>query len=284
MRERLDMDRKEIEKLKEQAKQLRKIALTMIYKAQSGHPGGSMSAADIVTALYFSEMNVDADNPKWEDRDRFVLSKGHVCPILYSALGEKGFFDKKYYDELRKEGSILQGHPSMNKCPGIDISTGSLGQGFGCAVGMALGAKRDQKKLRVFALIGDGECDEGLIWESAEVAVKYELDNLVAFIDNNRLQNDGACEDIMPTQDIKKKFEAFGFEAYRINGHSMEEITAVLDLIRNRKNGKPKAIVCDTVKGKGISFMENVAKWHGQAPNDEEYKIAMEELERGIAE
>ena len=149
---------------------------------------------------------------------------------------------------------------------------------------MALGAKRDQKKLRVFALIGDGECDEGLIWESAEVAVKYELDNLVAFIDNNRLQNDGACEDIMPTQDIKKKFEAFGFEAYRINGHSMEEITAVLDLIRNRKNGKPKAIVCDTVKGKGISFMENVAKWHGQAPNDEEYKIAMEELERGIAE
>lgn len=278
------MERKKIEKLKEQAKQLRKIALTMIYKAQSGHPGGSMSAADIVTALYFSEMNVDADNPKWEDRDRFILSKGHVCPILYAALGEKGFFDKKYYDELRKEGSILQGHPSMNKCPGIDISTGSLGQGFGCAVGMALGAKRDQKKLRVFALIGDGECDEGLIWESAEVAVKYELDNLVAFIDNNRLQKTVPVQILCLHRISRKNLEAFGFEAYRIDGHSMEEITAVLDLIRNRKNGKPKAIVCDTVKGKGISFMENVAKWHGQAPNDEEYRIAMEELERGIAE
>lgn len=272
----------EIERLKEQAKTLRKTALTMIYKAQSGHPGGSMSAADIVTALYFKEMNIDPQNPKWSDRDRFVLSKGHVCPILYAALGLKGYFDQQYFDTLRKQGSILQGHPDMKKCPGIDISTGSLGQGISCATGMALAGKRDEKDYRVFTLVGDGECDEGQVWEAAEAAAKYNLDNLVVFVDNNRLQNDGTCADIMPTQDLKAKFAAFGFEAYRINGHAMEEIVATLDLIRGRKNGKPKAIVCDTVKGKGISFMENVPIWHGQAPNDEEYKIAMHDLERGI--
>lgn len=271
-----------IGELKEQAKTMRKTALTMIYKAQSGHPGGSMSAADIVTALYFKEMNIDPKNPKWENRDRFVLSKGHVCPILYSALGLKGYFDQSYFDTLRKKGSILQGHPDMKKCPGIDISTGSLGQGISCATGMALAGKRDGKSYRVFTLVGDGECDEGQVWEAAQAAVKYQLDNLVVFVDNNGLQNDGACKDIMPTQDLKAKFQAFGFESYRINGHSMEEIVATLDLIRGRKNGKPKAIVCDTVKGKGISFMENVVKWHGVAPNDEEYKQAMEELERGI--
>ena len=271
-----------IRELKEQAKIMRKTALTMIYKAQSGHPGGSMSAADIVTALYFKEMNIDPKNPKWEDRDRFVLSKGHVCPILYSALGLKGYFNPSYFDTLRKKGSILQGHPDMKKCPGIDISTGSLGQGISCATGMALAGKRDGKSYRVFTLVGDGECDEGQVWEAAQAAVKYQLDNLVVFVDNNGLQNDGACKDIMPTQDLKAKFQAFGFESYRINGHSMEEIVATLDLIRRRKNGKPKAIVCDTVKGKGISFMENVVKWHGVAPNEEEYKQAMEELERGI--
>lgn len=270
-----------IDELKEQAKTLRKTALTMIYKAQSGHPGGSMSAADIITALYFREMRINPDNPRWPDRDRFVLSKGHVCPILYAALGLKGYFDEKYFETLRKKGSILQGHPDMKKCPGIDISTGSLGQGISCAAGMALAGKRDEKEYRVFTLVGDGECDEGQVWEAAESAVKYGLDNLIVFVDNNRLQNDGACEDIMPTQDLREKFQAFGFEAYRINGHAMEEITAVLDMVRGRKNGKPKAIVCDTVKGKGISFMENVPKWHGVAPNEEEYKIAMEELERG---
>lgn len=271
-----------INKLREQAKVLRKTALTMIYKANSGHPGGSMSAADIITVLYFREMNIDPKNPKWEDRDRFVLSKGHVCPILYSALGLRGYFDKKYFDTLRKKGSILQGHPDMKKCPGIDISTGSLGQGISCATGMALAAKRDDKNYRVFTLVGDGECDEGQVWEAAQAAVKYGMDNLIVFVDNNGLQNDGVCADIMPTQDLKEKFQAFGFESYRINGHSMEEIIAVLDMIRGRKNGKPKAIVCDTVKGKGISFMENVPKWHGVAPNDKEYKLAMEELERGI--
>ncbi|MBQ9827544.1 MAG: transketolase [Lachnospiraceae bacterium] len=268
--------------LKEQAKLLRKTALTMIYKAQSGHPGGSFSAADIVTALYFSEMNIDPKNPRWPDRDRFVLSKGHVCPIQYAALGLKGYFPEEHFNTLRKEGSILQGHPSMNRCPGIDISTGSLGQGISCATGMALAGKRDGKDYRVFVLIGDGESQEGQVWESAEASVKYQLDNLIVFVDNNRLQNDGACEDIMPTQDIRKKFEAFGFETYRIDGHSMEQILATLDLVRDRKNGKPKAIVCDTVKGKGVSFMENVPSWHGMAPNDEQYAQAMEELERGF--
>lgn len=278
------MQKMTIEELKEQAKTMRKTALTMIYKAQSGHPGGSLSAADIVTALYFRELNVDPKNPRWPDRDRFVLSKGHVCPIVYSALGLLGFFDTKYFDTLRKEGSILQGHPNMNKCPGIDISTGSLGQGISCATGMAIAGKRMGKNYRVFTLVGDGECDEGLVWEAAETAAKYQLDNLIVMVDNNRLQNDGECADIMPTQDLKAKFTAFGFESYRINGHSMEQICAVLDLIRGRKNGKPKAIICDTVKGKGVSFMENVVIWHGQAPNDEEYAKAMKELEGGIEE
>lgn len=274
--------RKTVEELKEQAKELRKTALTMIYKAQSGHPGGSLSAADIVTALYFGEMNVDPKNPGWPDRDRFILSKGHVCPIVYSALGTLGYFDKAYLDTLRKEGSILQGHPNMNKCPGIDISTGSLGQGISTAAGMALGGKRDGKKYRVFVVVGDGECDEGQVWEAAEAAVKYELDNMIVFVDNNGLQNDGECASIMPTQDLEKKFAAFGWETYRINGHCMEEIVGVLNHIRGSHNGKPKAIVCNTVKGKGVSFMENVVMWHGVAPNDEQYAQAMEELERGI--
>ncbi len=273
---------KTIEELKEQAKELRKTALTMIYQAQSGHPGGSLSAADIVTALYFREMKIDPSSPRWPDRDRMVLSKGHVCPILYSALALKGYFDEEVLSTLRREGAILQGHPDMKKCPGIDISTGSLGQGISCGAGMALAGKRDHKDYRVFVLVGDGECDEGQVWEAAEAAVKYKLDNLVVFVDNNRLQNDGICEDIMPTRDLKEKFQAFGFESYRINGHSMDEIVATLELVRNRKNGRPKAIVCDTVKGKGVSFMENVPSWHGVAPNEEEYKTAMEELERGL--
>ncbi|MFQ8689888.1 MAG: transketolase [Blautia sp.] len=273
---------KTIEELKEQAKELRKTALTMIYQAQSGHPGGSLSAADIVTALYFREMKIDPSSPRWPDRDRMVLSKGHVCPILYSALALKGYFVEEVLSTLRREGSILQGHPDMKKCPGIDISTGSLGQGISCGAGMALAGKRDHKDYRVFVLVGDGECDEGQVWEAAEAAVKYKLDNLVVFVDNNRLQNDGICEDIMPTRELKEKFQAFGFESYRINGHSMDEIVATLELVRNRKNGRPKAIVCDTVKGKGVSFMENVPSWHGVAPNEEEYKTAMEELERGL--
>ncbi|MGM0922209.1 MAG: transketolase [Bacillota bacterium] len=271
-----------IKELKEKAIELRKTAITMIYEAQSGHPGGSLSAADLIAALYFKEMNVDPANPKWEDRDRFVLSKGHVAPIQYAALALTGFVPYEIVYTLRQYGSPFQGHPDMKKCPGIDISTGSLGQGLSCGVGMAIAGKRDSKNYRVFAMVGDGECQEGQIWEAVQTAVKYQLDNLVVFVDNNRLQIDGKCEEIMPLQDLEKKFEVFGFETKRINGHSMEEIVETLDDIRESKNGKPKCIVCDTVKGKGVSYMEDVVKWHGVAPNAEEYKQALEEIEGGL--
>lgn len=276
------MSIKEIEQLRGKAKEIRKTALTMIYHAQSGHPGGSFSAADIVSALYFKFMNVKPEEPGWQERDRFVLSKGHVCPALYSALLLKGFIDKEEVYHLRKQGSILQGHPDMKRCPGIDISTGSLGQGISCAAGMALAAKRDGKAYMTYTLLGDGECNEGQVWEAAQTANKYRLDNLIVIIDNNRLQNDGSAKEIMPTMDLKKKFEAFGFEAVRIDGHSMEEIVSSISMMKAAKNGKPKCIVCDTVKGKGVSFMENAAAWHGMAPNDEQYKQAMAELEAGF--
>ena len=271
-----------ISKLKQIAIELRKSAITMIYEAQSGHPGGSLSAADIVTALYFKEMNIDPANPKWEDRDRFGLSKGHVCPILYAALGKLGYFPKEYLHKLRQEGSILQGHPDMKKCPGIDISTGSLGQGLSCAVGMAIAGKRDNRDYRVFAMVGDGECDEGQIWEAVMAGYKYKLDNLIVFVDNNKLQLDGTCDEIMPNIDLGKRFEAFGYEVFYIDGHNMEEIVATLDKIRASNNNLPKAIIADTIKGRGVSFMENQLGWHGVAPNDEEYKQAMEELDGGL--
>lgn len=271
-----------IEELKQKAIELRKTALTMIHKAQSGHPGGSLSAADVMAALYFGEMNIDPNNPKWEDRDRFVLSKGHVCPIQYAALALRGYVPYETIYTLRQYGSPFQGHPDMKKCPGIDISTGSLGQGLSCAVGMALAGKRDEKAYRVFAMVGDGECQEGQIWEAAQSAVKYQLDNLVVFVDDNGLQIDGTTEEIMPNQDLEKKFAAFGFETKRIDGHSMEEIVATLDYVREAKNGKPKCIVCNTVKGKGVSFMEDVVNWHGVAPNDKEYAQALEEVSGGL--
>lgn len=271
-----------VARLKAQAIEVRKNIITMIHAAKSGHPGGSLSATDIMTALYFSELNLDPANPKWDGRDRFVLSKGHVCPVLYTCLGLKGYFDKSVLLTLRKEGSILQGHPDMKRCPGIDISTGSLGQGISVAVGMAIRGKRDNLDYRVFALLGDGECDEGQVWEAAESAAKYELDNMVVFVDNNGCQNDGFCKDIMPTRDIAKKFEAFGWETYNIDGHSMEEITDVLDKVRGKKDGRPKCIVAKTVKGKGVSFMENVPEWHGKAPNDEEYARAIKDIEEGL--
>lgn len=271
-----------IEELKQKAIELRKTALTMIHKAQSGHPGGSLSAADVMAALYFGEMNIDPNNPKWEDRDRFVLSKGHVCPIQYAALALRGYVPYETIYTLRQYGSPFQGHPDMKKCPGIDISTGSLGQGLSCAVGMALAGKRDEKAYRVFAMVGDGECQEGQIWEAAQSAVKYQLDNLVVFVDDNGLQIDGTTEEIMPNQDLEKKFAAFGFETKRIDGHSMEEIVAALDYVREAKNGKPKCIVCNTVKGKGVSFMEDVVNWHGVAPNDKEYAQALEEVSGGL--
>ncbi|WP_299092443.1 transketolase [uncultured Metabacillus sp.] len=271
-----------IEELKEKAIEMRKTALTMIHNAQSGHPGGSLSAADLMTALYFKEMNIDPKNPTWEDRDRFVLSKGHVCPIQYSALALLGYVPYETVYTLREYGSPFQGHPDMKKCPGIDISTGSLGQGLSCGVGMAIAGKRDKKNYRVFSLLGDGECQEGQIWEAAQTAVKCKLDNLIVFVDHNRLQIDGFTDEVMPVLDLEKKFEAFGFETKRIDGHSMEEIVETLDEIRELKNGKPKCIILDTVKGKGVSYMEDVAEWHGIAPNDEEYKQAIEEIAGGL--
>lgn len=270
-----------VSSLKTQAQELRKIALTMIYEAQSGHPGGAFSAADIVTALYFSEMRVDPQNPNWEDRDRFVLSKGHVCPILYAALGVRGYFPESVLHTLRQEGSMLQGHPSMVKCPGIDISTGSLGQGAACATGMALAAKRDGKDYRVFTMVGDGEIDEGIVWEAMMTANKYKLDNYVLILDNNGLQLDGTTDQVMPQLDLSKKAEAFGFGVYDIDGHDMQQILDTFDKIRAAKNGKPKFINARTVKGKGVDYMENSLDWHGKAPNKEQYEDAMAQLDRG---
>ncbi len=276
------MNEEKIAMLKERAKQLRKTAVTMIYEAQSGHPGGSLSAADMVAALYFSEMHIDPQNPNWADRDRFVLSKGHVCPILYSALGILGYFPESVLHTLRQEGSMLQGHPSMVKCPGIDISTGSLGQGAACAVGMALAGKRDGKDYRVFTMVGDGEINEGIVWEAMMCANKYKLDNYIMLFDNNGLQLDGTTDQIMPGLDMSKKAADFGFDVYEIDGHDMAQILDTFDKIRAAKNGKPKFINAHTVKGKGVDFMENSLDWHGNAPNEEQYKNAMEQLERGI--
>lgn len=272
-----------VAELKEIAKDLRKKAVKMVYEAQSGHPGGSLSAADITAALYFREMNIDPNNPKWPDRDRFILSKGHVCPIQYAALATIGYFPLDVLSTLRKEGSILQGHPDMKKCPGIDISTGSLGQGLACGVGMALAAKNDGKDFRVFVILGDGECQEGLIWEAAQIANKYQLDNVVVFVDNNNLQIDGTCDEVMPNIDLGKKFAAFGFETFEIDGNDMQQVVDALDRIRAaRGNGKPKCIFAQTVKGKGVSYMENSCAWHGIAPNKDEYEQAIAELDRGI--
>ncbi|SHH59910.1 transketolase [Clostridium grantii] len=269
-----------IANLKENARNLRQLALTMIHKAQSGHPGGSLSASDIMAALYFYEMKSDPKNPTWDERDRFVLSKGHVCPILYSALIEKGFINKEEVYTLREFGSILQGHPDMKRTPGVEISTGSLGQGVSAAVGMAIALKRDGKDGRVFTLLGDGECNEGQVWEAVEAAFKYKLDNLTIIIDNNGIQNDDMTEKIMPLRDLAEKFNAFGCETRKIDGHKMEEIVYALDELREIK-GKPKCIVAKCVKGKYVSFMENVPKWHGLAPNDEEFKQAIKEIREG---
>ncbi len=267
--------------LKEKAKQVRLELLKMIHTAQSGHPGGSLSATDFMTVLYFNELNLRPEEPNWPQRDRFVLSKGHVCPVLYTCLAMRGYFDISELATLRKEGSILQGHPDMKRCPGVDISTGSLGQGISVAVGMAIAGKRDENDYRVFTLLGDGETNEGQVWEAAACASKYQLDNLVVIVDNNNLQNDGDCDTVMPTLDLAKKFEAFGFETYSIDGHDMEQI---LDTFEKAKinNGKPKCIVGKTVKGKGVSFMENVVSWHGVAPNDEEYNKAVQDIKEGF--
>ena len=265
--------------LEKMANEIRKDFVTAVHSAKSGHPGGSLSSADIFTYLYFEEMNVDPANPKWEDRDRFVLSKGHVAPGLYSTLAEKGYFPKEDLKTLRHTGSYLQGHPDMKHIPGIDMSSGSLGQGVSVAVGMAAAGKYDKKDYRVYTLTGDGEIQEGQIWEAAMWAGHRKLDNLVVIVDNNNLQIDGSVEDVCSPYPIDKKFEAFNFHVINIDGNDFDQIRAAFKEARETK-GMPTAIIAKTVKGKGVSFMENAAGWHGKAPNDEEYEIAMADLEK----
>ncbi|MFA9398849.1 MAG: transketolase [Clostridiaceae bacterium] len=272
------MNEEKVGFLKEKAKDVRKNLLTMIYEAKSGHPGGSLSAADIFTALYYDELNIDPKNPNWRDRDRLVLSKGHCCPVLYTVLAMKGYYDFNIIHTLRKNGSILQGHPDMHKVPGVDMSTGSLGQGLSVALGMSIAAKRDNMESRVFAILGDGENDEGQIWEAAMSAAKYKADNLIVIVDRNNLQNDGCCTDIMPLFNLPEKWRVFGWEVKEIDGHNMEEILEAFEWIKTIKQ-KPICIVANTVKGKGVSFMENVVAWHGMAPNKEQYEIAIREIE-----
>ena len=271
-------------------KELKKIACKVrmgviegTFNAKSGHPGGSLSIADIITYLYFSEMKVDVNNPDWEDRDRFVLSKGHTAPALYAALAEKGFFPVDLLKTLRKPDSMLQGHPSMRYTPGVDMSTGSLGQGISAAVGMALGAKLKGKDYRVFVPMGDGEIEEGQVWEAAMLAGNRKLDNLVAIVDFNKLQIDGSLDEVNSPCPIDKKFEAFGWNVININGHCFDQIEEAFENAKNFK-GKPTCIIADTIKGKGVSFMEDVCDWHGSAPNAEQYEIAMKELNAALAE
>ena len=270
--------------------QLKKIACKIrmgviegTFNAKSGHPGGSLSIADIMSYLYFAEMNVDVNNPQWDDRDRFVLSKGHCAPALYAALAEKGFFDKELIKTLRKPDSMLQGHPSMRYTPGVDMSTGSLGQGISTAVGMALSGKLRGKDYRVYTVLGDGEIEEGQVWEAAMYAGNKELDNLVAIVDYNNLQIDGTLDEVNSPYPIDKKFDAFNWNVITIDAHCFSQIEDAFNKAKECK-GKPTCIVAKSVKGKGVSFMENKCNWHGSAPNEEQYNIAMEELKAAMAE
>ncbi len=263
--------------LKRKANAVRKGIVTAVHGAKAGHPGGSLSAADLFTFLYFEEMNIDPKDPKKADRDRFVLSKGHTAPGLYSALANRGYFPVADLPTLRHLGSYLQGHPCMQETPGVDMSSGSLGQGISAAVGMALAAKLDKKDYRVYTLLGDGEIQEGQVWEASMFAGARKLDNLTVIVDNNGLQIDGKIEDVCDPYPIDKKFEAFNFHVINIDGHDFDAIRAAFKEARETK-GMPSAIVMKTVKGKGVSYMENQVGWHGKAPNDEEYETAMKEL------
>ena len=261
------------------ANEIRKGIVTALHSAKAGHPGGSLSATEIFTYLYFEEMNVDPKDPKKADRDRFVLSKGHTAPGLYSTLAQKGFFPKEDLVTLRHTGSYLQGHPDMKHIPGVDMSSGSLGQGISAAVGMAIAVKLDNADYRVYTLLGDGEIQEGQVWEASMLAAHRKLDNLVVIVDNNNLQIDGEITEVNSPYPIDKKFEAFNFHVINIDGNDFDQIDAAFKEAKTVK-GQPTAIIAKTVKGKGVSFMENQVGWHGKAPNDEEYKIAMEELEK----
>ena len=267
----------EIKELEEKAKDIRKNIIEEVYSAKSGHPGGSLSIADIITVLYFNELNIDVKNQKWEDRDRMILSKGHCSPALYAALAERGFFEKEILKTFRNINSNLQGHPDMNKVPGVDMTSGSLGQGLSVANGIAIAGKLDNKKYRVYCILGDGEIEEGQVWEAAMTSNKYKLDNLCVIVDNNNLQIDGKIEEVMSSYPIDKKFESFGFNVIQIDGHNFKEILDAFKKARETK-GKPTCIIAKTVKGKGISFMEDKAEWHGKAPSEEEHKKAISEL------
>ena len=271
------MERLELQNI---ANEVRKNIIVETHAAKSGHPGGSLSCADMITYLYFEEMNVDPANPDNPDRDRFVLSKGHSAPALYGVLAERGFIPKEDLDSLRKPDSYLQGHPDMKHTAGVDMSAGSLGQGFSTAVGMALAAKMDGKSYRTYAVLGDGETEEGQIWEAAMFAGHRKLDNLVAIVDNNNLQIDGSVDEVCSPYPIDKKFEAFNFHVICIDGHDFDDIKKALDEAKTVKD-KPTAIIIKTVKGKGVSFMEDQVGWHGKAPNDELCEQALEELNKG---
>ena len=267
----------DVNELRKMAVNIRKGIIEEVYSGQSGHPGGSLSIADILTVLYFNQLNIDEKNPKWEDRDRFVLSKGHCSPALYATLANRGFFDVEELKSFRNINGKLQGHPDMKNIPGVDMTTGSLGQGLSAAVGMAIAGKMDNKNYRVYCVLGDGEIEEGQIWEAEMSANKYKLDNLCVIVDNNNLQIDGTIKEVMSPYPIDEKFRSFGFEIIKIDGHNIQEIIDAFDVAKNVKE-KPVCIIAKTIKGKGISYMENQIGWHGKAPNEEQYKIALEEL------
>jgi transketolase len=271
------IDKETILSLKQKATEVRCELLRMIHAAESGHPGGSLSAADIVTALYFHVMNIDPANPKWEDRDRFILSKGHACPVWYTALALRGYFPREELKTLRKFGSILQGHPDMKKVPGIDMTTGSLGQGLSCGVGMALAGNILNKDYQVYVVLGDGELNEGQIWEAAMCAARYKLGNLIAFVDYNKLQLDGPTEVVMPLEPLVDKWRSFNWYVDEIDGHDMNAILCAIEKAKDVP-GKPHTIIAHTTKGKGVSFMEDEAGWHGKCPSDDDLACCLKEL------
>lgn len=273
------MDFKNVEKLKEIANNIRIDIIEQIHSAQSGHPGGALSCADILTVLYFNQMNINPKEPNAEGRDRFILSKGHASAALYSTLANRGYFEKSELKSFRNINSILQGHPDMNKVVGVDMTTGSLGQGLSVANGIALASKLDKAGIRVYCLVGDGELEEGQIWEAAMTSCQYKLDNLCVIVDNNNLQIDGTIEEVMSSYPINEKFESFGFNVINTDGHDIEKLIECFNKAKQVK-GKPTVIIAKTIKGKGVSFMENQVGWHGKAPNDEEFKKAISELKK----
>ena len=268
---------KDVNELQKYANKIRQGVIKAVYSAKSGHPGGSLSIAEILAVLYFNQMNIDERNPKAKERDRLVLSKGHTSPALYSALALRGFFDVKDLENFRNIKSNLQGHPDMKNIPGVDASTGSLGQGLSIANGMAISSKMDSEGVRVYCICGDGEIEEGQIWEAAMTSAHYKLDNLCLIIDNNNLQIDGKVSEVMNIYPIDEKFRSFGFGVINVDGHNISELISAFEQAKKTK-GKPTVIIANTIKGKGVSFMENQAEWHGKAPNEEQYKQAMKEL------